>query len=103
MSQQNVPYSDFFELEPLQEYHRTLPLHEFMRQLAPTHWPPGNRTGYCYGPSSFSEDKETCDMKYGNPFGPFWDEFDVEFDSSVFTKMSYGIDHDIIVKRWQER
>ena len=74
-----------------------------MSQLAPTYWPPGNRTGYCYGPTPYGEDKEGCEMKYGNPFGPFWDEFSVEFDNSVFHQMSYQIQHHMLLDRWKVR
>lgn len=101
--QQNVPFSDFFELEPVRAYHRILPLHDFMAEFAPTYWPPGNRTGYCYGPSPHSDHQEDCSMKQGNPFGPFWDEFSVEFDNSVFTRLSYQIAHSSILKMWHEK
>ena len=87
----------------MQQYHRALPLEDFMTQLAPTHWPPGNRTGYCYGPTRFSENKEDCEMKYGNPFGPFWDAFSVDFDGSVFTQMTYQIGQSILLNRWHDR
>lgn len=104
-AQQNVPFSDFFELEPLQEYHRVIPLHDFMTELAPSHWPPGDRTGYCHSPTSLStsEGREDCDMKLGNPFGPFWDEFSVEFDRSEFTRLAYRIDYSTILEKWQEK
>lgn len=74
-----------------------------MTQLAPTHWPPGNRTGYCYGPSTLGGNKQSCEMKFGNPFGPFWDEFSVEFDRSQFTQMAYRITIETVLHRWQER
>ena len=46
--QANVPYSEWFDIEAVQKYHKALPLEEFMTKLAPQHWPEGRRTGYCY-------------------------------------------------------
>ena len=72
-----------------------------MSQLAPGKWPPGERTGYCY--RAVRTDIEDCQMKHGNPFGPFWDELGVDFNRSVFTEMTYDVSHDHVVKAWQER
>ncbi|CAI8050008.1 GDP-fucose protein O-fucosyltransferase 1 [Geodia barretti] len=44
----NVPFGELFDIEVVQRYHKSLPLEEFMVQLAPQHWPPGERVGYCY-------------------------------------------------------
>jgi len=46
----NVPFSDFFQVEPLQSYHRVILAEDFMKHLAPTHWPKGTRRGYCWLP-----------------------------------------------------
>ena len=35
-------------MEAVQSYHKALPLEDFLDQLAPYHWPQGNRAGYCY-------------------------------------------------------
>ena len=60
--QKNVPFSEFFQVEPLQSYHRVISAEDFMKHLAPTHWPKGTRRGYCWLPPG--SDKK-CIMKVG--------------------------------------
>ncbi|XP_022783767.1 GDP-fucose protein O-fucosyltransferase 1-like [Stylophora pistillata] len=71
-----VPFDDWFLVKPLEAYHSVITMENFMKDIAPTIWPPGRRIGFCY---SF-QDVQKCDMKQGNPFGPFWDHFHIDFD-----------------------
>ena len=71
-----------------------------MSQLAPAHWPPGQRIGYCYRLHGSGDD---CMMKEGNPFGPFWDELGVSFNGSEFTGLTYDLDNEHYRRQWMEQ
>ena len=80
------------------EYHKVVLAEEFMEYLAPTHWPEGERVGFCYQPGN-SQVTE-CEMKKGNPFQPFWDGLNVDFDNYEIYHITYS-DYD--VPRWKEQ
>ncbi|XP_006818460.1 GDP-fucose protein O-fucosyltransferase 1-like [Saccoglossus kowalevskii] len=72
-----IPFDKYFQVEPLREYHRVITMEEFMETYAPQLWPVSQRIGFCY---SYRREN-ICGMKEGNPFGPFWDNFNIDFDS----------------------
>ncbi|KAL5012714.1 hypothetical protein ScPMuIL_011265 [Solemya velum] len=78
-----VPFDKYFKVDTLLAYHRVMTMEKFMSELAPEIWPPGERTVICYGVRSGGQ-SGSCNAKDGNPFGPFWDTFDIEFDNSEF-------------------
>lgn len=84
--QKNVPFDDWFKVEPLAAYHRIISAHDFMDHVAPILWPPDRRYGFCY---VLPNSDQTCEIKIGNPFTNFWDELNVDFSSIVPYSISY--------------
>ncbi len=80
----NVPYSEWFKLEKLKEFHRVIAAEDFMKYIAPQIWPKGKRNGFCWLPSSSGMNKEHCQMMFGNPSTQFWTDLGVDkFDDSI--------------------
>ncbi|XP_033643156.1 GDP-fucose protein O-fucosyltransferase 1-like [Asterias rubens] len=95
-----IPFDTYFQVEPLAEYHRVITMEVFMKNLAPKVWPIGKRKGFCY---TYRQDS-SCMMKEGNPFGPFWDNFKVDFDSYV--EYGAGLNYEASsqnARKWNER
>lgn len=83
-------------------------MEKFMTELAPTVWPPEKRLSMCYSERigiDGTGDKG-CNAKSGNPFGPFWDTFNIDFVDSQFygPKLHYDI-HNFknTGKEWNEK
>ncbi|XP_038046118.1 GDP-fucose protein O-fucosyltransferase 1-like [Patiria miniata] len=95
-----IPFDTYFKVEPLTKYHRVITMEVFMKKLAPKVWPLGQRKGFCH---TF-RGGDSCKMKEGNPFGPFWDNFNVDFDSYV--EFGGGLNYipsSSNAKKWNER
>ena len=78
---------------------------DFVEHLADDIWPQGKRYGndvldlralgsnfvvgvvFCYS-AQFNEqsEKQSCHAKEGNPFGPYWSHFNIDFDRDIFYK-----------------
>lgn len=101
-----VPFETYFNVDALQTYHRVITMHRFMQELSPRIWPPEKRIAFCYmeRKSLNGNAEQSCNAKEGNPFGPFWDTFDVEFvDSEFFGPLNYDVHHGRMTEKWNEK
>ncbi|XP_049816687.1 GDP-fucose protein O-fucosyltransferase 1 [Schistocerca nitens] len=96
-----VPFDTYFEVEPLRKYHRVITMEEFMDKLAPKIWPPEKRTVFCY---SQRGNNVGCNAKEGNPFGPFWDTFGVDFVASqYYGPLHFDVYHHDMANSWNTK
>ncbi|XP_058064759.1 GDP-fucose protein O-fucosyltransferase 1, partial [Anopheles bellator] len=103
-----VPFDTYFQVGPLQAHHRVITMEDFMAHLAPSLWPPAERIAFCYTERMGLDGSKGhgCNAKSGNPFGSFWDTFEVDFAGSEFygPKLNYDVHHgDRMAERWNER
>lgn len=104
-----VPFDKYFQVHALVAYHKVITMELFMENIAPIVWPPGERTVFCHSPRSPimekpKSDKPSCAAKDGNPFGPFWDTFNIEFDNDEFySPLSFDTFNKFEMKRWVEK
>lgn len=62
-----------------------------MSELASEIWPSDQRRAFCYTHRTGGQEK-SCNAKEGNPFGPFWDTFDIDFPlSETYGPLHYDI------------
>ncbi|KAL1457927.1 hypothetical protein WDU94_008107 [Cyamophila willieti] len=98
-----VPFDTYFQVEPLEAYHRVMTMEKFMQDIAPHIWPPQKRIAFCYMARG-SSNESSCNAKDGNPFGPFWDTFGVNFTGSEFYgPLHYDVHHSDIAEHWKRR
>nr|XP_039255349.1 GDP-fucose protein O-fucosyltransferase 1-like [Styela clava] len=88
-----TPYDKWFDFDELQKFHRVIPMETFMNEFASKHWPDDGKSRVIFCPKMAIErspDSKSCPAKIGNPFGPFWDSFHIDFTggSEVY---SHGI------------
>ncbi|XP_063233671.1 GDP-fucose protein O-fucosyltransferase 1 isoform X3 [Bacillus rossius redtenbacheri] len=96
-----VPFDTYFRVEPLQKFHRVITMEDFMKKIAPEIWPPEKRTAFCYTARGSSR---ACNPKEGNPFGPFWDTYGVDFVGSEFYgPLHYDVYHRGMAAKWNSK
>ncbi|XP_075212850.1 O-fucosyltransferase 1 isoform X2 [Lycorma delicatula] len=96
-----VPFDSYFQVGPLKKFHNIITMEEFMKDLAPTVWPPEKRISFCY---TARGSNNQCNAKEGNPFGPFWDTFNIDFVGSEFYgPLHYDVHHSDMNAKWNEK
>ncbi|XP_061401462.1 GDP-fucose protein O-fucosyltransferase 1 [Musca vetustissima] len=104
-----VPFDNYFDVEALQAYHRVILMADFMDELAPTIWPEAKRISFCYMErksfaNKVADIKPGCHAKEGNPFGPFWDTYDIDFvESEFYGPLHFDVHHSNMPERWNEK
>lgn len=72
----------------------------FMNDIAPIIWPKDKRISFCYTQRN-GEIDNSCNAKSGNPFGPFWDTFGIEFVGSEFYgPLNYDVHNAVMMDKW---
>ncbi|XP_011506504.1 PREDICTED: LOW QUALITY PROTEIN: GDP-fucose protein O-fucosyltransferase 1 [Ceratosolen solmsi marchali] len=96
-----VPFDKYFNVSQVANCHRVILMEDFMKKVAPIHWPPSDRISFCY---SARGKTDSCNAKDGNPFGPFWDTFDIDFvDSEFYGPLHYDVHHTDMAFQWRQK
>jgi len=75
-----VPYDTYFNVTTVNLYHRAITMEHFFNNVVDRVWPEDQRIAFCYS-ARRGPQNNSCNAKDGNPFGPFWDNFNVTFVS----------------------
>ncbi|KAL4706014.1 hypothetical protein ACJJTC_014236 [Scirpophaga incertulas] len=98
-----VSFDTYFKIDILAQYHKIITMELFMKNMASVIWPVSKRISFCYTQRIGEKDK-SCNAKSGNPFGPFWDHFNIEFVGSEFYgPLNYDSYDSKMVEKWKEK
>lgn len=96
-----VHFNKYFKVDPLLEFHDVILMEDFMKDIAPEIWPPDKRIAFCY---SSRGSIGGCSAKEGNPFGPFWDTFNLDFvDSEFYGPLHYDVYYSDMPEKWNQK
>ena len=97
-----LPWDSVFNVSVLAQHHSVVTMETFMKETAARLWPEGERISLCYSARP-GQEEEGCNAKHGSPFGPFWDNFQVNFDRSImFGPLNFNTSPENLA-RWGER
>ncbi len=98
-----VPFAEYFNVSVVAGFHRVITMDAFMDDLADKIWPLEKRVSLCYAHRRGTKEN-SCNAKEGNPFGPFWDEFDIDFvKSETYGPLHYDVHNTKVAADWRER
>ncbi|XP_043275938.1 GDP-fucose protein O-fucosyltransferase 1 [Venturia canescens] len=96
-----IPFDVYFNVTQLENCHKVMLMETFMKEIAPLEWPESKRIAFCYAARG---NTGSCNAKEGNPFGPFWDTYGVDFVGSEFYgPLHYDVYHTNIAQQWQTK
>jgi len=100
-----VPWDTLFQVEAIQKHAPAITMEEFMGPggQGSEIWPEEERAAFCYSARQGKEEG-SCNAKEGSPFGPFWDNFNINFNhSELYRPLHYDIHHGDTVQAWNKR
>lgn len=78
-------------------------MEKFMLEIALKIWPPEKRISFCYTQRG-GGDENSCNAKDGNPFGPFWETFDIDFvHSEFYGPLHYDVNNVDMAHKWKSK
>ena len=93
------------QVEAVQKHAPAITMEEFMGPggQASEIWPEEERAAFCYSARQGKEE-QSCNAKEGSPFGPFWDNFNINFNhSELYGPLHYDVHHGDTVQAWSKR
>ena len=103
-----MPFDTYFDVASLEKCHRVVTMDNFFRDFAASLWPTNKRVSFCYTERRAIGDQGSgggaCNAKNGNPFGPFWDTFGVDFVASeTYGPLHYDVQATNVADDWNDR
>ena len=102
-----VPFDAYFNVKAFEVFHRVVTMEDFFGHIGETVWPIDKRISFCYADRPVIDGINVggvCNAKNGNPFGPFWDNFDVEFvGSETYGPLHYDVHYTSVAQDWKNR